>query len=814
MGLAAKGLFILSILGTNSFAFAEPMRSGTGRILLFSLLVAIAAGAAEVAASQTLAGPAAGDMADDVIKVRMEPGASLRGISEKYLKNPDLWPVILRLNGIESITDLAEGRELLLPGSQVRLSTTALDTSLVEIQKANEAGAQLFAPVLIRNAIDFRDQAVVEHRNGSYQQSIAFSSKSIGRADAARAKSEEQRDVEAEARLSDRQGWVEGQKTSENGWTERELDAVLNEQEKLRTLSASTAQVVFRDASRFRLNPNSQAVIQRMRDDPLKRRKEAQISLVEGDFYALLAPESDRSRLEVNLANVDAKIDSGSFWVSQDQDGAKFSNYDAKPVAIVSGEDTLVLGRNEGAVVRAGEAPKEKVAVIGRLTLSEPADNAIVFGTHVRLSWQGVDDGHGYWVEIAFDPLFDRMAESLWNVPQSRTDDIGLAPGTYYWRVAALDALGLPGQMSVAQKFELINDSAPPYLQIRTPQPDAIMREAAVTVSGETEAGAAVFVDGEVADVDGSGRFFMTIASKDGRNDLTIVARDAAGNETTRRLAFTYLADRQRDIVYDAAIPRDGTGRFLTAGRELGLSGTVTEEAKVSVLGGNGAPRSEAYADATGRFTLNVPLEATEETFGIVVTTVSGYAYRETIEALASDQPPRFRLSEPPPAITSNPRLDLAIEAESGTILRVNGMSPETGDGEAVFHLDLKQGANLVEIVGTNAVGLVTIEKYTVVFDTVKPEMTAKEITAKDLGDTAMLSIRVAARDDTGLALTSRFRVLANGAERSGILRYSKADKSYRGMIEIPRQADGSVPDVVVELADVAGNINEVTVSR
>jgi hypothetical protein len=790
------------------------MRGGTGRILLFSLLVAAVAGTAGIAASQTPAAPVANDMADDVIKVRMEPGASLRGISEKYLKDPDLWPVILRLNGIESITDLAEGRELLLPGSQVRLSTTALDTSLVEIQKANEAGAQLFAPILIRNAIDFRDQAVVQHRNGAYQQSISLSSKSIGRADAARARSEEKRDIEAEARLSDRQGWVEGQKVSENGWTERELDAVLNEQEKLRTLSASTAQVVFRDASRFRLNPNSQAVIQRMRDDPLKRRKEAQISLVEGDFYALLAPESDRSRLEVNLANVDAKIDSGSFWVSQDQDGAKFSNYDAKPVAIVSGEDTLVLGRNEGAVVRAGEAPKEKVAVIGRLTLSEPADNAIVFGTHVRLSWRGVDDGHGYWVEIAFDPLFDRMAESLWNMPQSRTDDIGLAPGTYYWRVAALDAHGLPGQMSVAQKFELINDSAPPYLQIRTPQPDAIMREAAVTVSGETEAGAAVFVDGEVADVDGSGRFFMTIASKEGRNDLTVVARDAAGNETTRRLAFTYLADRQRDIVYDAAIPRDDTGRFLTAGRELGLSGTVTEEAKVSVLGDNGAPRSETYADATGRFTLNVPLEATQETLVVVVTTVSGYAYRETIEALVSDQPPHFRLSDPPPAITSNPRLDLAVEAEPGTILRVNGMPPETGDGKTHFHLDLKQGANLVEIVGTNAVGLVTIEKYTVVFDTVKPEMTAEEVTTKDLGDTAMLSIRVAARDDTGLALTSRFRVRAGSAERSGILRYSKADRSYRGMIEIPRQADGPVPDVVVELADVAGNINEVTLSR
>ena len=290
---------------------------------------------------------------------RLEPGTSLRGLAEKFLNDPDLWPIILRLNGISNIADIRKARNCCFrqPGSAGHNRARRLAR---EIQKANEAGAQLFAPILIKNAIDFRDQAMVENNNGVFQQSIALSSKSISTAGEARTTSEQKRDVEAEARLSDRQGWVEGQKVSENSWSERERDAVLNEQEKLRTLSASTAQVVFRDASRLRLNPNSQAVIQRMRDDPLKRREEAQISLVEGDFYALLAPGSDRSRLEVKLANVDAKIDSGNFWVSQDDSGAKFSNFDSKPVAIVSGEDTLVLGRNEGADRQAGRGPEGK----------------------------------------------------------------------------------------------------------------------------------------------------------------------------------------------------------------------------------------------------------------------------------------------------------------------------------------------------------------------------------------------------------------------------------------------------------------------
>ena len=230
---------------------ADLVRSHPGLRCAFFCLALCVTFAARAGPASSAAGTANAEDAGDLIKVRMEPGTSLRAIAEKFLNDPDLWPIILKLNGFDDITQIAAGQELVLPGSQVRLAATALEASLTEIQKANEAGAQLFAPILIKAAIDFRDQAMTESKNGVFQQSIALSAKSISSAGEARTTSEAKRDVEAEARLSDRQGWVEGQKTSENSWSERDLDAVLNEQEKLRTLSASTAQVVFRDASRL-----------------------------------------------------------------------------------------------------------------------------------------------------------------------------------------------------------------------------------------------------------------------------------------------------------------------------------------------------------------------------------------------------------------------------------------------------------------------------------------------------------------------------------------------------------------------------------
>jgi hypothetical protein len=72
------------------------------------------------------------------------------------------------------------------------------------------------------------------------------------------------------------------------------------------------------------------------------------------------------------------------------------------------------------------------------------------------------------------------------------------------------------------------------------------------------------------------------------------------------------------------------------------------------------------------------------------------------------------------------------------------------------------------------------------------------------------LSIRIGASDASGLALTSRLRVRAGSDERVEILRYNKAQRAYLGTVEFPRQPQGTRLAIAVQLADVAGNINEV----
>ena len=740
--------------------------------------------------------------------VAVDADIDLRLIAQKYLNNPDLWPVVLQLNGLEDIDELASVQQLRLPVGPLSAAASALRRSLEAIQSANEAGAQLFAPQLVSKAIQLREEAVGEKNVGKYDSSISLSAKSITNAGTAKQESEKNRDVGGEALLQDRQGWVEGQKAAETSWSDRKINSILTEQEKLRTLSQSTAQVVFRDASKLRLNPNSQAVIQRMRVDKLSRRAEAKISLVQGDFYALLTPESKRNRLEVTLPSAEATIDSGNFWVSQDSKVAKFSNYDAKPVSITASGETLVLGRNEGALVEAGTAPRQKVSVQDSINLIAPDDEAVVFNNQVDLTWQPSKGANAYWAELAKDPRFDKMSKSLWGLKSNRADQVELTPGVYYWRVAVLDEFGLPGQMSVVRKFEIRTDTAPPFLKLDTPVDGKLHRKADLKIEGETERDANLFVQGEKVKLDTNGRFVTTIAVTPGENSIEVKSVDRAGNETVRTRTVKVILDKKSDIVFAENVPRNSEGTFLSAGRTLTLEGTVVADARIQIFGSDNDLKSETFTSADGKFAVNIPLRAEQESLMLKVTTQSNYAYEETISAKVLDTPPRIKLADPVPRYTSKKELAIALSVDQEATITVNGEPARREGDQIIASVALLEGANNLEIIATNAVGLSTIEKRKTILDTLKPEVTARKLTIQKRGKRQFATIRIGAKDASGLAKTSKVVVRSGNEISSGFLRFNRARKSYNGRIEAPPRAEGASYQVLVELIDVAGNIN------
>ena len=234
---------------------------------------------------------------------------TLRQIAKEYLNDSNLWEEILKVNGLKSITELKNGMVLTLPEDIVTKSEEEISKALNLIQAATTEGARIFTPSLINEAIELRNKAISERLVKNWQNSLDYAIQSQNISKKARTESINQNDVSVQAILSDRRGTVQDKREESLVWNDTPENSSLNENQKIRTLSESFAEISFKDESRLRLNSNSQAVIQKMRMNLIENKQESEVSLLEGDIYALLSG-SPRRKMNIDVPGVDTEINS------------------------------------------------------------------------------------------------------------------------------------------------------------------------------------------------------------------------------------------------------------------------------------------------------------------------------------------------------------------------------------------------------------------------------------------------------------------------------------------------------------------------
>jgi hypothetical protein len=291
-----------------------------------------------------------------------------------------------------------------------------------------------------------------------------------------------------------------------------------------------------------------------------------------------------------------------------------------------------------------------------------------------------------------------------------------------------------------------------------------------------------------------------------GANEIVVVALDPAGNQTTKSRGFTHMPDAAADIVFANDIPRIGPLHFLTNTDVLSLSGTVTPDANILVQTDTGALRSTAYAGPEGAFAFNVPLEAETESLQILVIAPSGFSSQSAFTATVDQVPPEIKLSEPLPRLTSNKALTIVGTIDAGSLVTLNKQPIDSQDGRFTEDLQLSAGVNFIEMVATDPVGNVKVEKWRVRLDQDSPELVRHTIAGKPGGGGTFLNIEVVAKDASGLAKLAPYSLQAGDKAYPGILRFNRATKSYQGIVEVPTEAAESAVLQFVELQDDAGN--------
>lgn len=118
-------------------------------------------------------------------------------------------------------------------------------------------------------------------------------------------------------------------------------------------------------------------------------------------------------------------------------------------------------------------------------------------------------------------------------------NDISLDQGESVFSAIAESDKG--GSSEPSKAVGILFDNQAPELTMINPSEDSLKVDSTdFDVIGKSEKGVSVTVNGQVAMVDDEGKFKIKLQLGVGKNDTEIIVRDAAGNETRKKITITY----------------------------------------------------------------------------------------------------------------------------------------------------------------------------------------------------------------------------------------------------------------------------------
>jgi len=271
-----------------------------------------------------------------------------------------------------------------------------------------------------------------------------------------------------------------------------------------------------------------------------------------------------------------------------------------------------------------------------------------------------------------------------WEIPLA-----GLPEGDTTVMVKASDVAGNVNEASVT----VIVDTIAPAVTIQTPRSGQVFNASAVALTGETERGARLFVNGMPATVDPVGKIQVPLTLNEGGNKIVVEAIDTAGNVGMVEINVTL------DTFEPVLVLMAPADQLLTREDTVVVKGIVEPGVSLTIGG------TVVVPDANGAFSKVVSLGQGKNT--IVVVAIDGAGNRNVAERTVT-------LDSTPPAVTINSpkegdkvttaQILVRISADPEAKLYLNGrLLP--GKGLVNRTVLLVEGQNTLEVVAVDPAG-------------------------------------------------------------------------------------------------------------
>jgi hypothetical protein len=325
-------------------------------------------------------------------------------------------------------------------------------------------------------------------------------------------------------------------------WVTADRSTVLKKSDLVRTGQGSAAEITFFDGTVVHVRPDSLITIEETSEDPAtkRRRVAAHVSSGHVNFQTVRRNVPD-STTEISTQTVRAttgELSEGSIRVAESGD-ADVRIYRGTTQIETKAGDKFQVGASEAVKVDAAgkAAPKVTLPAVPAL-LAPPHQTEVSYvnpgQATTLLVWKQVPGAASYHLMLDYSPYFNRPLVDRAGIKDSSVELRGLETGKYYWRVAAVDPVGMEGPYSDFARFTVSRPQGvgpgsgpPPVLVLQQPLE---VRSNILQVKGRTEPGSTLTVNGQRVDVapDGSFNEFVTL-DKPGKQTVLIRAMGLNG---------------------------------------------------------------------------------------------------------------------------------------------------------------------------------------------------------------------------------------------------------------------------------------------
>jgi hypothetical protein len=348
--------------------------------------------------------------------------------------------------------------------------------------------------------------------------------------------------VSQQAHFTALDGTIRVRKGNGNSWINADYNVPLEKGDVVQTGAEGMAKIVFNDGTNYTVRQDSLIVIEENSAND-QQQTNVSVAVTTGTVDLTTATYVQGSKSQVIVAGAKASLapDSSAMVHNNPKDDQHEILLKKGSGEIERNGEVVHLSNWEKVSFQSESKTMERAREIGPPAPITPGNMMPVFintgekSKEVEFAWTPMANAAGYRLRISHNPYFSSLLLDR-KVETQSVVVTGLPVGAYYWSIQSYDAAGKVSVESEKNRFTIIV-KAKEKTEMSLDIDPFVQHGHVIEVTGKTEAGARVMVNGrEVPIVGDDGSFhYFTPPLPNGENLITVTAQNLKGGVNTRQ---------------------------------------------------------------------------------------------------------------------------------------------------------------------------------------------------------------------------------------------------------------------------------------